>query len=75
MELQTCLNGRRTPADHAAVPVTPGEPAPDLASCNVSEAGWAELWSILAAAGVGVEAGVWSPADLDALVRLAAPGG
>ena len=37
---------------------------PDFASVNVSEAGWAEVAHTLAAAGIGVEAGVWSVADV-----------
>lgn len=41
---------------------------PDLASVNVSEAGWARVWGELVGAGIGVEAGVWSGADLDALL-------
>lgn len=147
MELQACLNGTRTRAEHPAVPLTPDELAadaaaavaagasgvhlhprdpsgceslaaadigaavsavraaipghavgvstglwitggdveararlvagwaslppaqrPDLASVNVSEQGWARVWGELHAAGVGVEAGVWSTADLDALL-------
>ena len=38
------------------------EPAqrPDFASVNVSEDGWQELAAILADAGIGAEAGVWS---------------
>ncbi|HSR82929.1 MAG TPA: 3-keto-5-aminohexanoate cleavage protein [Streptosporangiaceae bacterium] len=144
--IKACLNGRRTPADHPAVPITPGqlalaaaaavaagaeavhlhprgpegreslraadvgaavgavraacpgtpigvttglwaaadvwtrrdevmgwadlEPAqrPDFASLNVSEDGWQELAVILADAGIGAEAGVWSVADAEATV-------
>lgn len=40
---------------------------PDFASVNVSEAGWAEVVHTLAAAGIGVEAGVWSEADVRVL--------
>ena len=142
--IKACLNGRRTPADHPAVPVTPGQLAlaaaaavaagaeavhlhprgpdgreslrapdvgaavgavraacpgtpigvttglwaaadvwtrrdevmgwadleqaqrPDFASLNVSEDGWQELAVILADAGIGAEAGVWSVADAEA---------
>ena len=146
--LQACLNGKRTRAEHPAVPVTPAELAkaataavaagaeavhlhargpagpesvqaadvgaavaavrqavpgtpvgvstglwitggdpvarqagvagwaglapaerPDFASVNVSEAGWAEVAHTLAATGIGVEAGMWSVADVR---RLAA---
>jgi uncharacterized protein (DUF849 family) len=37
---------------------------PDFASVNVSEPGWAEVVHTLAATGIGVEAGVWSLADV-----------
>ncbi len=37
---------------------------PDFASVNVSEAGWAEVAHTLAATGIGIEAGVWSVADV-----------
>jgi uncharacterized protein (DUF849 family) len=40
-----------------------GAERPDFASVNVSEAGWAQVAHTLAAAGIGVEAGVWSVAD------------
>ena len=40
---------------------------PDFGSVNVSEAGWAEVAHTLAAAGIGVEAGVWSVADVRVL--------
>jgi uncharacterized protein (DUF849 family) len=36
---------------------------PDFASVNLSEPGFAELVALLAAAGIGAEAGVWSVAD------------
>lgn len=36
---------------------------PDFASVNVSEAGWQELVALLDEAGIGAEAGVWSPRD------------
>jgi uncharacterized protein (DUF849 family) len=143
--IKACLNGRRTPADHPAVPITPDQLAvaavgavtagaeavhlhprgadgleslratdvgaavgavraacagipigvttglwvtgdvwtrrdevmgwadlelaqrPDFASVNVSEDGWQELTVILADAGIGAEAGVWSVADAEAM--------
>jgi uncharacterized protein (DUF849 family) len=37
---------------------------PDFASVNISEAGWAEVAHTLAATGIGIEAGVWSVADV-----------
>ncbi len=37
---------------------------PDFASVNISEAGWAEVGHTLAATGIGIEAGVWSVADV-----------
>jgi len=40
---------------------------PDFASVNVSEPGFTELIDTLHHAGIGVEAGVWSVADADAL--------
>ncbi|WP_245923246.1 3-keto-5-aminohexanoate cleavage protein [Paractinoplanes atraurantiacus] len=43
---------------------------PDFASVNVEEPGFADLVRLLDRAGVGVEAGVWSPADVDALDGL-----
>lgn len=46
----------------------PEDRRPDLASVNVSEQGWARVWGELDGAGIGVEAGVWSVADLDALL-------
>ncbi len=45
----------------------PAAARPDFASVNVSEAGWGEVARTLAAAGIGVEAGVWSVADVRAL--------
>jgi len=41
---------------------------------NVSEEGWAEVARALAGAGIGVEAGVWSVADVRAAAAEAAPG-
>jgi uncharacterized protein (DUF849 family) len=45
------------------------EPAerPDFASVNLSEDGWQELAAILADAGIGAEAGVWTAADAEAV--------
>ena len=43
---------------------------PDFASVNVHEEGFADLVRRLDAAGIGVEAGVWTPADADALAGL-----
>ncbi|MEU4678395.1 3-keto-5-aminohexanoate cleavage protein [Micromonospora sp. NPDC023737] len=45
---------------------------PDVASVNVSEAGFAELVETLQRAGVGVEAGVWSTADAQELAGFGA---
>jgi uncharacterized protein (DUF849 family) len=46
----------------------PAESRPDFASCNVSEEGFRDLALAVEDAGIAVEAGVWSPADADALV-------
>ncbi|MGX6603220.1 3-keto-5-aminohexanoate cleavage protein [Micromonosporaceae bacterium Da 78-11] len=43
---------------------------PDFASVNVGEPGFAELAGLLGAAGIGVEAGVWTPAEVDAVLGL-----
>jgi len=48
-----------------------GWSAPDYASVNLSEAGAADVMRTLLAAGVGIEAGVWSVEDAE---RLAASG-
>ncbi len=40
---------------------------PDLVSVNVSEEGWTELIELLTDRGIGIEAGVWSVADAEAL--------
>jgi uncharacterized protein (DUF849 family) len=45
---------------------------PDFASVNVSEPGFADLVEVLRGAGIGVEPGVWSIADAEALA-LAGP--
>lgn len=142
MAVQACLNGRRTPAEHPAVPLTPAELAadaravrdagafavhvhprdsrgaetidearcdaavaairaqvprlpvglstaesidrdpfaraaavrkwrrpPDFISVNISELGWAGLMRAAFHAGIGVEAGLSTPADVEELVR------
>jgi uncharacterized protein (DUF849 family) len=51
-----------------------GPARPDFASVNVGEEGWAGVVRLLAGAGIGVEAGVWSVADVHALAAAAAPG-
>ena len=48
---------------------------PDFASVNVSEDGWAAVAGSLGAAGIAVEAGVWSVADVRVLARAVAEGG
>lgn len=45
----------------------PAGARPDFASVNVVEGGFAELAEVLTAAGIAVEAGVWSVADAEAL--------
>jgi uncharacterized protein (DUF849 family) len=40
---------------------------PDLVSVNVSEDGWTELAGLLTERGIGVEAGVWTTGDVEAL--------
>lgn len=45
----------------------PAESRPDFASCNVSEEGFRDLALAVEDAGIAIEAGVWSPADADAL--------
>jgi uncharacterized protein (DUF849 family) len=57
------------PARRAALVATWG--APDFASVNLSESGAAAVMRALLDAGIGVEAGVWTPADAE---RLAATG-
>ena len=47
----------------------PGGARPDFASVNVSEDGWAGVVRALGAAGIAVEAGVWSVADVQVLAR------
>jgi uncharacterized protein (DUF849 family) len=48
---------------------------PDFASLNLSEEGWPQLAATLAAANIGVEAGIWSVADADRIVGFEPPGG
>jgi uncharacterized protein (DUF849 family) len=48
---------------------------PDFASLNLSEEGWQQLAATLAAANIGVEAGVWSVADADRIAGYEPPGG
>jgi uncharacterized protein (DUF849 family) len=57
-------------ADHRLALVTSwaGASRPDFASVNVREEGAEVLAAALAGAGVGVEAGVWSVGDAEALV-------
>lgn len=49
-------------------------PRPDFASVNVSEDGWAGVVRSLGVAGIAVEAGVWSVADVQVLARAAEGG-
>jgi uncharacterized protein (DUF849 family) len=42
---------------------------PDLVSLNVSEEGWTELAPLLAERGIGIEAGLSTPADVAALAE------
>jgi uncharacterized protein (DUF849 family) len=42
---------------------------PDLVSLNVSEAGWAELAALLTERGIGIEAGVSTPGEAEALAE------
>jgi uncharacterized protein (DUF849 family) len=58
--------------DWAALPAAA---RPDFASVNVAEPGFADLAALLRSAGVGVEAGVWSPADAEALAAAGDPDG
>jgi uncharacterized protein (DUF849 family) len=44
-----------------------GADKPDFASVNVSESGAAELAALLGELAIPVEAGIWTPADADAL--------
>jgi uncharacterized protein (DUF849 family) len=51
----------------------PSEAKPDFASVNVSEDGFAELVGELGPAGIDVEAGVWSPADVEVFAAAHLP--
>jgi uncharacterized protein (DUF849 family) len=42
---------------------------PDYVSVNVGEPGFGELYALLSRRGVGVEAGVWTRADAEALIE------
>jgi len=42
---------------------------PDLVSLNVSEEGWSELAGLLSERGIGIEAGVWTTADVEQLAE------
>jgi len=48
---------------------------PDFASLNLSEEGWPDLAATLAAANIGVEAGIWSVADAERIAEYKPPGG
>lgn len=41
---------------------------PDLVSLNLSEDGWRELADVVLAAGIGIEAGVWTARDAERLL-------
>jgi uncharacterized protein (DUF849 family) len=65
------------PARHRAVAGwtdLAGPARPDFASVNVCEDGWADLARLLAEAGIAVEAGVWSAADVRTAAAGIAPG-
>jgi uncharacterized protein (DUF849 family) len=47
----------------------PAAAKPDFASANVGEPGFADLVAALGPAGIDVEAGVWSPADVGVLAE------
>jgi uncharacterized protein (DUF849 family) len=51
----------------------PSEAKPDFASVNVGEDGFAELVGELGPAGIDVEAGVWSPADVEMFAAFGLP--
>jgi uncharacterized protein (DUF849 family) len=53
----------------------PAAARPDFASVNLAEPGFADLAGLLRSAGIGVEAGVWSPADAQALAAAGDPAG
>jgi uncharacterized protein (DUF849 family) len=65
------------PARHRAVAGwanLAGPARPNFASVNVCEDGWADLARLLAEAGIAVEAGVWSAADVRTAAAGIAPG-
>jgi uncharacterized protein (DUF849 family) len=49
--------------------------APDFASVNLAEDGWQDLAAALTAAGIGLEAGVWSVGDASAVAGHEPAGG
>jgi uncharacterized protein (DUF849 family) len=51
----------------------PSEAKPDFASVNVGEDGFAELVGELGPAGIDVEVGVWSPADVEVFAAAGLP--
>jgi len=61
------LARRRLVAGWASLPESG---RPDFASVNLSEPACAELATVLRDGGIGVEAGVWSTADAEAVVDL-----
>jgi hypothetical protein len=74
LRITASLAGAAHTHDHYATPDRDGHHAaqardarPDFASVNLSEPGPGELAEVLQAAGIAVEAGVWSVADVAAL--------
>lgn len=68
------ITGGDAAARHAAIAEWAGLAAaarPDFASVNVSEEGWAGVARSLGTAGIAVEAGVWSVADVQVLATAA----
>jgi uncharacterized protein (DUF849 family) len=76
--IKACLNGARAPSGHRALPLTPRQLAADGASAGAAgaqalhihprgEDGHVEVMAALAAAGVGIEAGLWQIDDVAAL--------
>ena len=49
------------------------DPLPDMASANLADAACADVMAALRARGIAIEAGVFSPADADALARAGVP--
>jgi len=67
------ITGGDVAARYRAVAGWAGLPAPrrpDFASVNLGEDGFAEVVALLRRAGIGTEAGVWSPADAERLVGV-----